>query len=460
MRKFNSPEEKHQWMTTTPIPSLVGKLAVPTIISMLITSIYNMADTYFVGNLGESAQGAVGVVFSLMAIIQAIGFTFGNGSGNFVSRLLGQKEQEKAEQVAATGFFSGVGMGVILTVLGLLFLDPLIHLLGATDTIFPYARDYARYILIGAPWMIGSIVLNNLLRFQGSATYAMFGITTGGILNMILDPIFIFGLKQGTAGAAQATIISQAVSFLILLFNTGRGGTLKLIPKRFHPGDGMLFTIIRNGLPSMYRQGLASVASILLNWAAKPFGDAAIAAMAVTTKVSMFAGSAMIGFGQGFQPVCGFNYGGGYYERVRKGFWFCVKVGTTVLVGIAVVGIVAAPWVVQAFQKESPEVVRLGTFALRCHLATMPTMAYVVINNMTLQTVGETGRASVLALARQGLFFIPAILILPRIWGFTGVALSQPVADVCSLILAIPLSNGFLRKLSVLEAGEKAEGKA
>ena len=222
----------------------------------------------------------------------------------------------------------------------------------------------------------------------------------------------------------------------------------------------MLFTIIRNGLPSMYRQGLASVASILLNWAAKPFGDAAIAAMAVTTKVSMFAGSAMIGFGQGFQPVCGFNYGGGYYERVRKGFWFCVKVGTTVLVGIAVVGIVAAPWVVQAFQKESPEVVRLGTFALRCHLATMPTMAYVVINNMTLQTVGETGRASVLALARQGLFFIPAILILPRIWGFTGVALSQPVADVCSLILAIPLSNGFLRKLSVLEAGEKAEGKA
>lgn len=460
MRKFNSPEEKHQWMTTTPIPSLVGKLAVPTIISMLITSIYNMADTYFVGNLGESAQGAVGVVFSLMAIIQAIGFTFGNGSGNFVSRLLGQKEQEKAEQVAATGFFSGVGMGVILTVLGLVFMDPLIHLLGATDTIFPYARDYARYILIGAPWMIGSIVLNNLLRFQGSATYAMFGITTGGILNMILDPIFIFGLKQGTAGAAQATIISQAVSFLILLFNTGRGGTLKLIPKRFHPGDGMLFTIIRNGLPSMYRQGLASVASILLNWAAKPFGDAAIAAMAIVSKVSMFAGSAMVGFGQGFQPVCGFNYGAGFYGRVRKGFWFCVKVGAVVLAAIAVAGITAAPWIVQAFQRESPETVRLGIFALRFNLATMPTMAYVVINNMTLQTVGETGRASVLALARQGLFFIPAILILPRIWGFTGVALSQPVADVCSLILAIPLSNGFLRKLSVLEAGEKAEGKA
>lgn len=460
MRKFNSPEEKHQWMTTTPIPSLVGKLAVPTIISMLITSIYNMADTYFVGNLGESAQGAVGVVFSLMAIIQAIGFTFGNGSGNFVSRLLGQKEQEKAEQVAATGFFSGVGMGAILTVLGLVFMDPLIHLLGATDTIFPYARDYARYILIGAPWMIGSIVLNNLLRFQGSATYAMFGITTGGILNMILDPIFIFGLKQGTAGAAQATIISQAVSFLILLFNTGRGGTLKLIPKRFHPGDGMLFTIIRNGLPSMYRQGLASVASILLNWAAKPFGDAAIAAMAIVSKVSMFAGSAMVGFGQGFQPVCGFNYGAGFYGRVRKGFWFCVKVGAVVLAAIAVAGITAAPWIVQAFQRESPETVRLGIFALRFNLATMPTMAYVVINNMTLQTVGETGRASVLALARQGLFFIPAILILPRIWGFTGVALSQPVADVCSLILAIPLSNGFLRKLSVLEAGEKAEGKA
>ena len=456
MRKVMNPDEKYQWLTTAPIPGLVGKLAVPTIISMLITSIYNMADTYFVGTLGTSAQGAVGVVFSLMAIIQAIGFTFGNGSGNYVSRLLGQKRKEEAEQVAATGFFTGILAGLVLTVVGLLFLDPLVSALGATETILPYARDYARYILLGAPWMVGALVLNNLLRFEGSATYAMVGITAGGILNILLDPLFIFALDMGTGGAALATIVSQGVSFLILLLNTGRGGTICVKWSRIHPGDGVLGTIVRGGLPSMYRQGLASIASILLNWAAKPFGDAAIAAMAIVSKVSMFSGSAMIGFGQGFQPVCGFNYGAGRYDRVRKAFWFCVKVGLAALLVIAALGCLLSPQIVLAFQKGDPEVVRLGTFALRCQFVTLPTVSYVVLNNMMLQTVGENARASIVALARQGLFFIPAILILPRLLEFTGVALAQPVSDVCAMLLAIPLSNGFLRKLRKMEEAQKA----
>ena len=430
MTKHTDPQEKFQWLTTAPIPGLVGQLAVPTVISMLITSIYNMADTYFVGSLGTSAQGAVGVVFSLMAIIQALGFTFGNGSGNYVSRLLGQQRREEAETVAATGFFSGVIIGGALAVGGLLLLDPLVGLLGATDTVLPYAREYARYILIGAPWMVGAFVLNNLLRFEGSATYAMMGITAGGILNMLLDPFFIFptrqwygltifGLDMGVGGAALATIISQAVSFLILLFNSGRGGTLPIRIRRFAPGQGRLWVIIKGGLPSMYRQGLASVASILLNWAAKPYLDAAQAAMAIVSKVTMFAGSAMIGFGQGFQPVCGFNYGAGLYDRVRKGFWFCVRVGTLVMAAIALGGVLAAPWVVGAFQKNDPEVVRMGVFALRLHLSTLPLTAYIIINNMMLQTVGENVRASVLALARQGLFFVPFILLLPIAMGLS-----------------------------------------
>ena len=458
MAKHTDPEEKFRWLTTAPIPGLVGRLAVPTVISMLITSIYNMADTYFVGNLGTSAQGAVGVVFSLMAIIQAIGFTFGNGSGNYVSRLLGQQRREEAETVAATGFFSGIAVGLALALGGLVFLDPLVSLLGATDTILPYAREYARYILIGAPWMVGSFVLNNLLRFEGSAAYAMMGITAGGVLNMVLDPIFIFVLDQGVAGAAQATIISQAVSFLILLYNSGRGGTLPIRIRRYAPGNGRLGIIIRGGLPSMYRQGLASVASILLNWAAKPYLDAAQAAMAIVSKVTMFAGSAMIGFGQGFQPVCGFNYGAGLYGRVRRGFWFCVKVGVLVLTALALVGIAAAPWIVGAFQKNDPEVVRLGVFALRLHLSTLPLTAYIIINNMLLQTVGENLRASVLALARQGLFFVPLILLLPIAMGFNGVAAAQPLADVCSFLLAIPLSTGFLRKMRRMEESKMNGG--
>ena len=454
MPKYNSPEEKFQWLTTAPLPGLIGRLAVPTIISMLITSIYNMADTYFVGNLGKSAQGAVGVVFSLMAIIQAIGFTFGNGSGNLVSRLLGRQEQEEAETVAATGFFSAILAGAALAVLGLLFLDPLVSVLGATETILPYARDYARYILIGAPWMVGSLVMNNLLRFEGSSALAMMGITTGGILNMILDPIFIFVLDQGVGGAAQATIISQGVSFCILFYNSGRRGSLPLRWSRLNWGEGRLLHIIKGGLPSFYRQGLASVASILLNWAAKPFGDAAIAAMAIVSKVNMFSGSALIGFGQGFQPVCGFNYGAKLYERVRKGFWFCVKVGTAVLLCIAALMFLLAPWVVYLFQRSDPEVVELGVMALRCQMLSLPLTAYVIINNMMLQTVGENARASILAMARQGLFFVPLILVLPRLFEFGGVMTAQPLSDACSFLLAIPLSTGFLRKMARLE-GEK-----
>jgi len=460
MPKFANAEEKFQWMTTAPIPGLVGQLSVPTIISMLITSVYNMADTYFVGTLGKSAQGAVSVVLPLMAVIQAIGFTFGNGVGNNVSRLLGQHRQEDAEVVTGTGFFSGIFVGVLLMILGEVFLTPLVRLLGATDTILPYAVDYTRYILFGSPWMIGALMLNNLLRFSGSTTYAMIGISTGGILNMILDPIFITGLDLGTSGAALATILSQLVSFLILLFNTRRGGNITVHWSRIKLRNGPIVDIMKGGIPSLYRQGLASVSTILLNWAAKPFGDAAIAAMGIVSKVTMFSGSAVIGFGQGFQPVCGFNYGAGLYHRVRDAFWFCVKVGTAFLVVVAAVVFMLSPGIVYRFQPGDAEVVALGTEALRRNIIALPLLTYTVMNNMMLQTVGETGRASVLAAARQGVFFIPAILLLPRLLEFTGVMMAQPVSDLCAFLLAIPLSTGFLRKMARKEEAQKDLKKA
>ena len=462
MPKFDTPEEKFQWLTTAPLPPLIGRLAVPTIISMLITSIYNMADTYFVGSLGESAQGAVGVVFSLMAIIQAIGFTFGNGAGNTASRLLGRQEVDRAETVAAGGFFGGLAAGGVLAAAGLVFLGPLVDLLGATETIRPYAMDYARYILIGAPWMVGSLVLNNLLRFSGNASRAMVGITAGGVLNILLDKLLIFGIGPipalGTGGAALATIISQFISFCILLYLSGRGGSLPVRWRRFTLKGGVMGDILRGGLPSLYRQGLASVATILLNWAAKPFGDAAIAAMTIVSKVNLFSGSALIGFGQGFQPVCGFNYGARLYDRVRRGFWFCVRVGTVALCAITAVMILIAPWLVYRFQPEAPAVWPLGIAALRAQMLTLPLTAYVIINNMMLQTVGETARASVVALARQGVFFVPLILILPPLWGFTGVMLAQPVADICAFLLTIPLSATFLSKLRRLEGTDIVKG--
>jgi len=320
-------EEKYQLMINTPISRLIPRLAVPTIISMLITSIYNMADTFFVSQLSTSASGAVGVNFSLMAMIQAIGFTLGMGSGNFMSRMLGAREQEKAQRACSTAVYTAFALGLLLAITGIANIDSLVRMLGATETIAPYAKDYGRYILIAAPYMTVSFVFNNHLRSQGNAALSMIGITTGGILNVILDPVLIFGLKMGISGAAIATIFSQFVSFTILLVLVIRSGNVLKPHPRYFTFQGWVYKeILSAGMPTLGRQGLASVASVLLNVASSGFGDAAVAAMSIVTRIMMFINSALIGFGQGFQPVCGFNFGAGRYDRGLEADFFCRRV--------------------------------------------------------------------------------------------------------------------------------------
>ncbi len=456
----NSQQEaKFKQMIETPIPRLVATLAVPTIISMLVTSIYNMADTFFVGKIGTSATGAVGVVFSLMAIFQAVGFTIGIGSGNLVSRLLGSRHREEAERVACTGFYTAFAAGVVLMVLGLIFINPLVRMLGATETILPYARAYAQYILLGAPFITSSFVLNNLLRFQGSAMYAMVGITTGGVLNIALDPLFIFTFGLGTAGAAIATVLSQIISFAILLIQCWRGGNIRMDPRKVRPSRGFYHEVLRGGAPSFFRQVLASVATICLNLAAGPFGDAAIAAMSIVSRVMNFANSALVGFGQGFQPVCGFNYGAGRYDRVRQAFWFCVKVAIAVLLVISAAGLLFAPQVVAVFRKEDAEVIAFGTIALRLQCISFPLVGWTTCLNMLQQNIGKSRDASVLSAARQGVFFLPLILILPHFLAQLGVQLSQPLSDLCTFALSIPMGMAILRELREKENVQLAQEK-
>jgi len=447
MKRNMTPDERFQMMTETPVERLICTLALPTITSMLVTSIYNMADTFFVSKISTSASGAVGIAFSLMSIIQAIGFTIGMGSGNYISRLLGQKDRDHAARVAATGFFTALIFGAVLAVCGLIFLNPLVYALGATPTIAPYAKDYIRYILIGAPYMMASFVLNNILRYQGSAFFAMIGITTGGILNIILDPIFIFGLNMGTAGAAVATIISQFISFCILYRNSAKGGNIKIKFSNFTPTWEIYEQILKGGMPSFYRQALASVAMICLNFSAGVYGDAAIAAMAIVTRVFQFILMIVIGFGQGFQPVCGFNYGAKRYDRVLRAFWFSVKVSAVFLSIMAVIGFTFASNVVSIFRKEDLDVIAIGTRAFKLYCTVLPLSSWVVLCNMLLQTIGRSLGASIIAMSRQGLFFVPSILILPRALGLLGVQISQPVSDVCSFLLALPIGLHAIREL-------------
>ena len=438
-------QEKYREMTTAPVERLIARLAVPTIISMLITTIYNMADTFFIGMISTAASGAVGVSFSVMAIIQALGFFFGQGSGAGVSQALGCQDTQRADSLAATGFFSALLSGAALGVLGLLFMEPLVYFLGATETIYPYCVDYLRLILIGAPWMCASFVLNNLLRFEGSAVRAMVGLTTGGILNMLLDPLFIFTLDMGISGAALATIVSQAVSFGILYFQIRKHSAISLALKHFRPGAAMYSAITRNGLPSLLRQSIASVGTICLNTAAKPFGDAAIAAMGIIGRISMFSNSAMLGFGQGFQPVCGFNYGARLYDRVKRGYFFLIKASVLGLLAVAAVEFCFAEEFVGIF-RDDPEVIDIGARALRLLCFTLPLNSFIISSNMLLQTTGQVVPASILGVARQ-LFLIPCLWIFTGLFELLGLQMAQPVADCMTFVVAIPMVIRFLRKL-------------
>lgn len=438
MQYTMSQDEKYRMMTENPIPGLIGRLAVPTIISMLVTSFYNMADTFFVGRIGTSATAAVGVAFPVMAVIQALGFFCGHGSGNSISRKLGAQENDAAGELAATGFFGGLILGLLVLVFGLLFLTPLSRILGSTDTILPYTREYLGIILVGAPWMTAQFVLNNQIRFQGNAFYAMIGVGTGAVLNILLDPILIFGFRMGISGAALATVLSQLISFFLLLAGVRFSGCIPIRLKnvRFH--RERLREIAGGGLPSLFRQGLGSVATMTLNIAANPYGDAAIAAMSVVSRIFMFAISALIGFGQGFQPVCGFNYGAKKYGRVREAFWFCVKVSTVFLFALSILGFLLSGHLIGIF-RDDPEVIRIGTAAVRFQCATLILNGWIVMNNMMTQTMGKTFYASLLASARQGLFFIPILLILPRILGLTGIQSAQAAADVFAFLLSVVL---------------------
>ena len=434
-------------MTQTPVPKLILGLAAPTILSMLITSIYNLADTFFVGRLSTSASGAVGVVSSLMAIIQALGFMLGHGAGGIISRSLGSQDTHAATKFASTSFFTALTFGAVLAVLGLAALPDFMILLGSTDTILPHACAYARPILIAAPLMMSSLVMNNILRYEGKASFAMIGLVTGGVLNIVLDPVFIFGLGMGTGGAGTATALSQSISFCILLSMFLRGKTVSRFRitqvTRSARDFGQIFF---NGAPSFGRQGLNSIGSMLLNVAARSYGDAAVAGMSIVSRIFQFVLSVAIGVGQGLQPVAAFNYGARRFARVRKAAIFTIS---TAFVFMAVLNSLCwfnAEPLIRLF-RDDPEVTAVALPALRYQCVAMFLQPVIIVTNMMFQSIGKSGRATFLACCRQGVCFIPLILTLPRIWGLSGIELCQPIADGLTFCISVPFLLPFLKEL-------------
>ena len=444
-------------MTETPIPQLILSLAAPTILSMLITSIYNLADTFFVGQISTSASGAVGVVSSLMAIIQALGFMLGHGAGTIISRSLGSRDTTAATRFASTSFFTALVFGVVLAVAGLGTLPHFMMLLGSTETILPHACAYARPILIAAPLMISSLVMNNILRYEGKASFAMIGLVTGGVLNIALDPLFMFVFGLGTAGAGIATALSQSISFCILLSMFLRGKTVSQFRLSAVTRKARDFgRILLGGAPSFGRQGLNSIGGMLLNLAARSYGDAAVAGMSIVSRIFLFIISVAIGVGQGLQPVASFNYGARKYRRVRQAAIFTIEAAFCMLVVLVGLCWVNGDALIRLF-RDDPAVTAVALPAFHYQCLAMLLQPIIVVANMTFQSVGASGRATFLACCRQGVFFIPLILILPRTHGLFGVEICQPIADVLTFLVSLPFLIAFLQQLGRMDDAEQSK---
>ncbi len=500
-------DRQYERMTRTPVHRLILTLGLPTTISMLVTNVYNMADTYFVSTLGTSASGAVGIVFALMAIIQAFGFMFGQGSGSCLSRQLGQKHLDEARTYAAASFYLSIVCGLGITALGLILLTPLMYLLGSTDSILPYARIYSTYILIAAPAMTAGCVMNNILRYEGKAVFAMIGLGSGGILNIFGDYLLIGHFHMGIAGAGLSTAVSQYISFVILLTPFIR----KKVQTNFHPryilrqvrgrryagGESAapgqdagrrydntdtavrsdtargtdstgqvsrqntgsaprgIFAYIRDiivvGCPSMMRQGLTSISVMILNqcaaaYSAAEMADAVIAAMSIVSRVVNFLFCVGIGIGQGFQPVSAFNYGAGRYDRVKEAWRFTWLFSTGMMAVMAVIGFVFSEPIIRIFRND-PDVITVGIPALRMQCAALLFMPLCLSGNMLFQSIGKSGRAILLSSIRSGLLFIPVLLITSRLFGIPGIQMSQALADTLSGLIAAPMIYDFFRKL-------------
>lgn len=441
--------DNYEFLTQAPVSRVILTMAVPTIVSMLVTCFYVIVDTYFVGQLNTQSTAAVGIVFPLMSLIQAIGSFFGHGSGAYMSRELGARRTDNASSMATTGLVYASLIGILIAVVALLFLRPLSLVLGSTPTSLPFTEQYMAIILLGAPFQIASFTLNSQLRMQGNARYAMWGIISGALLNVVLDPILIFACGLQLRGAALATVIGQIVSVAVLLamchFRATTG--VRLRPRFFSLHWHYVREIVYGGSPSLSRQGLASISVVLLNVAAAGYGDAAVAAMSIVSRVTMFVMAVIVGLGQGFQPFCGYCYGAALYNRLRHGFWFTVRVGFVFLLCFSAFFFCFAEQTIAVFRDDAI-VIAVGSTALRWHLAVYPLNAYIMAGNMMLQTTRRPLRANVLSSARKGLVFIPFILILPHLFGLMGIAMCQAVCDVVTFIIAIPIVRSAFREMT------------
>ncbi len=434
---------------------VIPTVAFPMIISMLIDSLYNIADAYFVSRLGLSATAAVGVNDALMQILRAISLGFGMGAASYISRLMGAKRETEASKVGTTTLFTALGAMAVIALTAHMFIEPLVMLMGSTETSKQYSIDYARFILYAAPFTAGEVVLSQILRSEGSTKFSMFGMVSGCGVNIALDPLFIYGLRLGVSGAAIATGTSKAVGFVILLIPFLRGKTVvEIKPACFAPSRVIYTEVAKMGIPTFLRSGTLSVANIVTNNVAGSFGDVALAAVSVGNKCTRMVGAGVIGFGQGFQPVAGYCWGAQRYRRVHEAFWVCSAMGAAMAVLLGTLMGIFAPNIIEQFADDSAQdAITIGSLLVRTQCVTMVFHIWVMILNGLFRALGRPVPATILGLSRQVICFLPCLLVLSRLYyGVNGLASAQAAADIASMFIAVPLAVRILREIR-----EKAE---
>ena len=448
--------ERRRMMLTDPVGKVVTIIAIPMIISMMVDSLYNIADTYFVSQLGKAATAAVGVNDSMTHFIRSCAMGFGIGASSYMSRLLGAKRDQEACRVGNTTLFTSMIVLSSLALAAFIFVDPLVSLLGATPSAKPYAVSYARFILISAPFTAGEVSLSHMLRSEGSTRYSMIGMVSGCVVNVALDPLFIHTFGLEVAGAAIATSISKAVSFVVLLLPFLRKKTmLELKFSYFTPKWSIYREVARMGIPTFLRSSLMTTSTVVINNFAGSFSDSALAAVSVANKCTRLVGSAILGFGQGFQPVAGYCYGAKRFHRVNRAFWVSTAIGAAMALVIGGAMGIFAPKLVAVFAADDAEIVRLGTLMIRTQCITMFAHVWVMIINGLFQALGRALPAAILGLSRQAICLIPAVVVLSLLFGVNGLAVSQASADLLSLAIAIPMVVKITREIRHLAETEE-----
>jgi putative MATE family efflux protein len=446
MKKLTQ-EERFKLMTEGKLKPLIVKLAIPTVISQLITTIYSMADTFFVNQISDSAGAAITAVFSVQTLIQAIGFTIGIGTGALLSRALGEQENEKANMFASQGLFMALILGLLFCIFGLTMTESILRLIGCSETALPYAKDFVSYIFIAVPFMMCSFVMNNILRGEGKAVISMIGLTTGGLLNMALDPLFIYAFKMGVAGAGLATMISQIVSFTLLCsFFIFKQSNCKIGFNHLTRDYKTYLLVLANGSPTLFRQGFATTSNICLTFLSKPFGDSITTALGIASKLYSGFRSLIVGTGQGYQPVLGYNYGAKKYDRVKEAFYFTMLLQTIIGLSGTLILLILPRQIASVFTSSS-DALEMGEMAIRFLAISLPVLGFSTIVNQSLQVIGYSVSASFLASLRQGLIYTPFIFLFTNLWGTTGLALTQPLSDVATSLISIPFLFYFFNIL-------------